>query len=182
MFVGPAGGIPNDLWTHEVQEDVTEHDYELEKGSLDYDILAGVCPPGVRLPVDTGLYGTGEVYAFGDEDENHVSVESLNTTDPLHMLPDLLHVREVFLQTKPPIYPSREVSVTSTSFERHLSFVDRYMYLKQVNRQLLLCALEFSQEGGYDWVGFGTSEHDDTDSREGGYLRPLLADTALNDI
>jgi len=174
---GHGGGVPNELFQHPVHPDIADQDFKEFPGALDYDVLRGSRHQGRLLPVHTGMYGASDPHDFDNPDEESL-VETLHLTDPLQGCKQMCRVREYFLKSDQPEWTQYEVTPHTPKNGRILHHVERYLHLKYVNRQLLICVRDFhTGDGLYDWGAFGDSESNDGED-QGAYLRPFLASAA----
>ena len=165
------------MFQHPVHEDVIHQDFQEYPGSLDYDVLQGASHSGQRLAVHTGLYGASDPHDF-EEPDDVARVESLHVLDPLQTCKVLSRVREYFLQNIQPDWTEYEVHPHTPKSHRNFHLVERYLHVKYVNRQLLICGRDFRVSSGvYNWSAFSVSAPNEGED-QGAYLRPVLAEAA----
>jgi hypothetical protein len=154
---GHGGGVPQDMFykdpigsTMVVDADA---EFEVSRGELQQDSEG-------RLSVDTGTYGADLTNNTLFE-ARELQCELLATQDPLLPFPTLLKVREIFLAENSIEYSDPITSTTPvkdvTDFTRHSKYVQNYLHFKEVNTELLQCALSCWMPvpgDQYDWDKF----------------------------
>ena len=137
-----------------------------------------------RSAVDRGNYG-----AYIDSNSEFTTREldndRLSTKDPLLMHPVLQLVRDRFMETAMPEFvPSFEVDTPIqdiSDFQRHFGAVQKYLFFKKVNQNLLVCVDDYSSRSStgelqYDWAKFMMEAPDECVHVRTGLLEAVMAD------
>ena len=175
---GHGGGIPAQMFQEEPQSDT------LRAMELEFQNLSRELHPDARgrHAVDGGSFGA-YIDSNSEFHAEELLFDRLQTKDPLSAHPVLQKVRDHFIQDSPPDVSScfeKDTPIHNiTDYQRHGKTVQMYLFYKQVNQELLQCALYYSSisdTGGpqYDWVNFVRTAPDESEGVRSGLARTVV--------
>jgi len=176
---GHGGGVPYEMFQEKPLSDTLvsmDKHFEDLRGGLDSD-------GNGREAVDRGRYGE-YIDSTSEFVEEELTYDSLSTKDPLSPHPVLQDIRDCYMKTaQPELVPSFVAGTPIediSDFQRHFEAVQRYLFFKKVNQNLLSCALHYSSLSAsgdiqYDWSGFMRESPDECVTIRTGLLQTVMA-------